>query len=157
MSTNNPDLFEAAEMPLPASAKPKPNLDSGLLDNYSRGTVVSFLKQKITDGSDLSIVSAYFTIYAYDCLSRELHGIERLRFLFGEPRFISAMDPDKTDRKAFHIEDQKIALTNRLQQKQIARDKRESRNSISQEKSPIARKNVSHRSRPRKRATGHNR
>ncbi len=89
-------------------------------DNHSRGEVASFLADKITSGSKLSVVSAYFTIYAYDALSRELDQVEHLDFLFGEPRFISSLDPEKTDKKAFHIEDEGLALANRLHQKEIA-------------------------------------
>ena len=36
------------------------------------GTVADFLRDKIQDGSDLSIVSAYFTIYALQCVSNKL-------------------------------------------------------------------------------------
>ncbi|MEO7953946.1 MAG: SNF2-related protein, partial [Polaromonas sp.] len=67
------------------------------------------------------MVSAYFTIYAYEALSKELDGIESLRFLYGEPRFIQALDPEKTDKKAFKIEDEGLELANRLQQKEVAR------------------------------------
>ena len=45
----------------PAVAAP----NSGIRDNYKRGTVGNFLKEKIQSGSSLSIVSAYFTIYAF--------------------------------------------------------------------------------------------
>ncbi|MCC7067236.1 MAG: DEAD/DEAH box helicase family protein [Burkholderiales bacterium] len=72
-------------------------------------------------GSYLSVVSAYFTIYAYDALSSQLDQIEHLNFLFGEPRFIASLDPEKTDKKAFKIEDEGLELANRLQQKEIAR------------------------------------
>jgi hypothetical protein len=51
---------------------------SGLRDNHTRGTVADFLHEKISDGSKLSIVSAYFTIYAYDALKSVL---DRLRYL----------------------------------------------------------------------------
>ncbi|MGD9661222.1 MAG: hypothetical protein AB7U63_08110 [Porticoccaceae bacterium] len=33
----------------------------GIKDNHSRGNVSDFIKAKIASGSDLSIVSAYFT------------------------------------------------------------------------------------------------
>ena len=69
----------------------------------------------------MSVVSAYFTIYAYEALGQELNGIESLRFLFGEPRFVQALDPEKTDKKAFKIEDEGLTLANRLQQKEVAR------------------------------------
>ena len=72
---------------------------SGIWDNHRRGTIGDFLREKIQPGSDLSFVSAYFTIYAYAALKDELDSIKRLRFLFGEPRFIQSLDPDKTDKK----------------------------------------------------------
>jgi len=93
---------------------------SGIRDNHSRGKVASFLANKIASGSRLSVVSAYFTIYAYDALSRELDQVEHLNFLFGEPRFVASLDPEKTDKKAFQIEDEGLELSNRLQQKEVA-------------------------------------
>ena len=94
---------------------------SGIRDNRSRGKVAEFLKEKATSGSRLSVVSAYFTIYAYEALSDQLDGIESLKFLFGEPKFIQTLDPEKTDKKAFKIEDEGLELANRLQQKEVAR------------------------------------
>ncbi len=35
----------------------------GIRDNHSRGKVADFLIEKIADSSQLSVVSAYFTIY----------------------------------------------------------------------------------------------
>jgi hypothetical protein len=95
--------------------------DFGIRDNYIRGAVGDFLKAKIQQGSALSIVSAYFTIYAYEALRSRLDGITGLRFLFGEPRFLKSLDPEKTDKKSFKIEDEGLELANRLQQKEIAR------------------------------------
>ena len=73
------------------------SMKSGIRDNRpSRGTVASFLKDKIHPGADLSFVSAYFTIDAYEALKEQLDQAERLRFLFGEPTFIQGIDPEKT-------------------------------------------------------------
>lgn len=96
------------------------SLQSGIRDNYQRGTVGDFLKEHVKEDSLLSVVSAYFTIYAYDALKDNLDGIERLRFLFGEPRFVRSLDPDKTDRKSYNIEDGELNLVNRLSQKRVA-------------------------------------
>ena len=96
-------------------------MKSGIRDNRTRGKVAEFLKEKATSGSRLSVVSAYFTIYAYEALSDQLDGIESLQFLFGEPKFIQTLDPEKTDKKAFKIEDEGLELANRLQQKEVAR------------------------------------
>ncbi len=102
------------------STKPGSN-SYGIRDNYGRGTVSEFLIEKISDSSVLSVVSAYFTIYAYEALADRLDRVENVRFLFGEPRFIATLDPDKTDKKSFKIEDEGLELANRLQQKEIAR------------------------------------
>ena len=95
---------------------------SAIRDNRHRGTVGDFLKAKVEENSTLSIVSAYFTIYAFDALKQQLLGIKSLKFLFGEPRFIKSLDPSKTDKKAFQIEDEGLQLQNRLQQKRVAKE-----------------------------------
>ncbi|NMM26765.1 MAG: hypothetical protein HHJ12_05595 [Glaciimonas sp.] len=100
----------------------KTNTNShGIRDNHGRGKVSDFLVEKLATGSELSIVSAYFTIYAYEALSEQLDQIKQLHFLFGEPRFIQSLDPEKTDKKSFKIEDEGLELANRLQQKDVAR------------------------------------
>lgn len=95
---------------------------SGIRDNHRRGSVGDFLKEKIQQGSKLSVVSAYFTIYAFEALKAQLTEIEELKFLFGEPRFVGSLDPDKTDKKSFKIEDDGLQLQNRLEQKRVARE-----------------------------------
>ena len=101
---------------------PTSNNHSGLRDNHTRGTVADFLRAKIQSGSQLSIVSAYFTIYAYDALKEALERIGHLDFLFGEPAFVNRLDPGKTEKKAFIINADGLALANQLQQKRIARE-----------------------------------
>ena len=95
---------------------------SGLRDNHSRGSVADFLKEKIHPASKLSIVSAYFTIYAYEALREQLDAIEQLDFLFGEPTFITRLDPDRVDSKSFEIRDDGLELANQLEQKRVARE-----------------------------------
>ncbi len=101
---------------------PSPANTPGLRDNHTRGTVADFLKEKIQKGSDLSVVSAYFTIYAYDALKEFLDGINHLDFLFGEPSFINRLDPNKTEKKSFVINDDGLELANKLQQKRVAKE-----------------------------------
>ncbi len=96
-------------------------LMSGIRDNLRRGTVHGFLEREIKDGSALSVVSAYFTIYAYEKLQHSLDKIEELRFLFGDPDFIKRMDPNNTDKKAFGITDIGLELNRQLQQKPLAK------------------------------------
>ncbi len=95
---------------------------SGIRDNHHRGSIGEFLKEKILQDSNLSFVSAYFTIYAYAALKGQLDQIDHLRFLFGEPQFIQSLDPDKTEKKAFRIENDALELENTLQQKRVARE-----------------------------------
>jgi SNF2 family DNA or RNA helicase len=97
-------------------------IPSAIRDNQGRGKVGDFLKDTIQNGSKLSIVSAYFTIYAYEQLNDKLTYIDHLNFLFGEPRFVKRLDPDRTDKKAFRLVDEKLALSNQLQQKAIAKE-----------------------------------
>ena len=98
-----------------------PSLKSGIRDNLLRETVHDFLQQEIKDGSELSIVSAYFTIYAYEKMQHSLNKIEELRFLFGDPDFVKRMDPNNTDTKAFDITDTGLQLNQQLRQKPIAK------------------------------------
>jgi hypothetical protein len=88
---------------------------SGIRDNHYCGSVGDFLKPYIQDKSRLSVVSAYFTIYAYEALKDWLDRIEHMSFLFGEPTFVKSLDPSKTETKAF-VNDVLIGLdlSNRL-------------------------------------------
>jgi SNF2 family DNA or RNA helicase len=83
--------------------------------------MADFLLDRVATGSRLSIVSAYFTIYAYEALAEKLDAIAGSRFLFGEPRFIASLDPEKTEKKSFVIDEEGLQLYNRLQQKEVSR------------------------------------
>ena len=104
------------------SATPEMGRGHGLRDNHERGSVADFLRGVIVPGSRLSIVSAYFTIYAYDALKEHLDGIEHLNFLFGEPSSAARLDPDLSARKAFLIREEALELSRKLQQKRVARE-----------------------------------
>lgn len=97
---------------------------TSILDNNKHGSVGQFLIDTIKQGSNLSIVSAYFTIYAYKHLKTQLDHIEHLTFLFGEPTFIKSLDPTKINKRDFKIEDDKlvIPIESRLSQKSISRE-----------------------------------
>ena len=98
------------------------NRNTRIRDNHDRGTVGDFLKANIEDGSSLSVVSAYFTIHAFEALKAHLWEIDGLRFLFGEPDFIKNLDARNTDSKAFKIEDEGLQLDKPLQQRPIAQE-----------------------------------
>ena len=98
------------------------NRNTRIRDNHERGTVGDFLMSNIEDSSSLSVVSAYFTIHAFEALKKYLWGIDGLRFLFGEPDFIKNLDSRNTDPKAFKIEDEGLQLDKPLQQRPIAQE-----------------------------------
>ena len=96
--------------------------NSLIKDNHNYGKVGDWLEKEITSYSQLAFVSAYFTIYAFEKLKGNLLQIEKLRFLFGEPRFLKNLDPEKTDKKEFRIQDQGLELANVLLQKNLAKE-----------------------------------
>lgn len=98
------------------------NLLSGIRDNHARGCVADFLKEKIQADSALSIVSAYFTVYAFDALKESLGQIGHLDFLFGEPTFINRLDPERVEKKSYLINESGLELRNQLQQKRVSRE-----------------------------------
>ena len=98
------------------------NSISSIRDNHKHGSVGQFLIDNVKPDADLSVVSAYFTIYAYHHLKDQLDQIKHLNFLFGEPTFLKSLDPSKINRRDFKIEDDKIVIpiSSRLTQKAIA-------------------------------------
>lgn len=95
--------------------------DSGIRDNRDGRSVGQFLREQIRPGAELSFVSAYFTIYAYDKLKAELDGIGRLRFLFGDPKFVGSVDPEEGQGRAFAIGEGGLELRTLLTQRPLAR------------------------------------
>lgn len=97
---------------------------SSIKDNHSHGTVGKYLQDNIKPDSKLAIVSAYFTIYAYYQLKKELDSIDNLRFLFGEPTFIKEIDPDRKNGRDYQIVDDNLVIPteSRLNQKSIAKE-----------------------------------
>jgi SNF2 family DNA or RNA helicase len=95
---------------------------SGIRDNYRRGTVGDFLKAEIRPNASLSVVSAYFTMYAYAALQEQLDGIANLRFLFGDPRSVKSVNPDRQPGQAVGITDEGLRLRDQLRQKRLARE-----------------------------------
>ena len=96
--------------------------EQSIRDNFSNGSVGQFLTDNITKDSNLSFVTAYFTIYAYEKLKPRLDDVRSLRLLFGEPRFIKNVS-STSDTKTYMIEDDKLVIPveNRLQQKMLAK------------------------------------
>ncbi len=102
-----------------------------ILDNSKqRGTVVSFLREKIkanfenyNEKSKLKIVSAYFTIYAFNALRNELkNNVSEIKFILGEPSSIENSGEKNKRFKAFKIQDENISLEKAVSQNAIAKE-----------------------------------
>jgi len=100
-----------------------------ILDNKTKGKVGNKLKDDIKTGSKLSIISAYFTIYAYEHLRKELGKINDLRLLFSEPTFVNEKKDIKREFKLNGSYEQglagdryEISLKGELKQSEIAKE-----------------------------------
>ena len=96
------------------------HIPSGIRDNHNRGSVGDFLRTQLKDGDNLDIVTAYFTIFAYDKLKDELDRLHAIRLLFGEAAFIQNLDPKHTNGAAYILREDGLALSSGLNQRYIA-------------------------------------
>lgn len=89
------------------------------------------LSNEIKPNSKISIASAYFSIYAFEELRKELESIEELKFIFTSPSFTT--EKSNSEKKEFYIPrlnrersligtEFEIKLRNELSQKAIARE-----------------------------------
>jgi ERCC4-related helicase len=89
--------------------------------------VYTELVENLGKGSKVSVISAYFTIYAYESLKKELGKIDDLRLIFTEPTFVNK-DRDLIreyciDReRAIAGNPYEIRLRNEMKQAAIARE-----------------------------------
>jgi len=100
-----------------------------ILDNKRNGKVIDELKENLRKGTKLSVISAYFTIYAYAELKKELSKIDRMRFIFTEPTFVKK---DRELIREYYIEHNnekkvsgnefEIKLRNEMKQSAIAKE-----------------------------------
>ena len=93
---------------------------SSIKDNRGHGKVGEFLKEVMAEGCKVSIVSAYFTVHAYQQLRSELDGIESLRFLFGDPAYLRVKDEDK-GQKNYKLTDDGLVMAAQMQQRAMAK------------------------------------
>lgn len=100
-----------------------------ILDNKQFGKVGDELKSCIKGNSKLSIISAYFTIFAYKELSKELNKVDGVRFLFTEPTFVKKKKElvreyfiDKTPEHNISGNEFEIKMRNELNQASIAKE-----------------------------------
>ncbi|MCE7699822.1 MAG: SNF2-related protein, partial [Methanobacterium paludis] len=86
------------------------------------------LQENLKKGSKLSIISAYFTMYAYYELRNELDKIDDMRFIFTKPTFVERDNEqyreyyiDKNNEKDILGNEFEIKLRNELKQGHIAK------------------------------------
>ena len=103
--------------------------ETTILDNSVNKKVVDFLKDKIDKNfnigikSNLNIVSAYFTIYAFNNLKDELtEKVAHTNFILGEPSSIENLGLKDKRLKVFKIQDENISLDKAITQNKIAKE-----------------------------------
>lgn len=99
-----------------------------MIDNRQMGNVADELKSSMRKGSKLSVISAYFTLYAYRALKKELEKVDSFRMVLTEPAFLGK----KEEQLEFHIQhnvekniagnEYEIKLKNEMLQVAIARE-----------------------------------
>jgi len=99
-----------------------------MIDNKKNGTVYEELQENLKKGSKLSVISAYFTMYAYYELRNELDKIEDMRFIFTKPTFVERDNEqyreyyiDKNNEKDILGNEFELKLRNELKQGHIAK------------------------------------
>ncbi|MDB2384655.1 hypothetical protein N9V90_02355, partial [Endozoicomonas sp.] len=91
-----------------------------LLDNRQNGKVGDELRQHLSKGSKLSIISGLFSIYGFDSLRTELAKVYDIRLLLSKPTLITASPLNPfSELTGDHFEQH---LKNQLNQQQIAKE-----------------------------------
>lgn len=103
-----------------------------MIDNKRNGIVIDEIKNNIRKGSKLNVISAYFTIYAYAELKKELSRVDNMRFIFTEPTFINKDNElsreyyldnlDNLNEKNISGNQFEIKLRNEMRQSAIAKE-----------------------------------
>ena len=92
------------------------------IDNF----VYKELEENIKKGSKLSVVSAFFSMYAYDALKKDLDKIDNMRFIYTKPSFIRDNNKEAReyyiDNNSIFGNEYEIKLKNEMTQEAISRD-----------------------------------
>ena len=102
------------------------------LSNEGVNALGDKLRSRLRPCDRLSIISSYFTVFAYGELKDELSHIEDLRFIFDEPTFVQQMS-DLKDPREFVISQRgrergiggtglELTLRNNLNQRALAHE-----------------------------------
>ena len=96
-----------------------------ILDNKTNFVYME-LVDNIKKGSKLSVISAYFSMYAYDSLKKKFNQIDNMRFIFTKPSFLK---DDTKESRQYYIDnnsifgnDYEIKLKNEMTQGSISRE-----------------------------------
>jgi SNF2 family DNA or RNA helicase len=104
-------------------------LDIKLVDNKGDNTLIQTLKDEVKKGSKIAVASAYFSIYAFAELKRELTKGKDFRFLYTEPTFFDheqdknhqyKLTTNKENYPTFDGNDFELPLRNKMESKSIA-------------------------------------
>lgn len=92
-----------------------------ILDNHNpENSVGEYLRGQLGDAGAFRIVSAYFSVYAYEALQQELEKLETVRFLYGDPGSVGEVDPGVKPDKDFQLTEQGLSPQRLLRQKALA-------------------------------------
>ena len=84
------------------------------------------LSESIKKGSKLSVISALFSMYAYDKLKKDLNKIDSMRFIYTKPSFLRENTKESRqyyiDNNSIFGGDYEIKLKNELTQGSIAKE-----------------------------------
>lgn len=96
-----------------------------ILDNKTN-FVYEELEENIKKGSKLSVISAYFSMYAYNSLKKRFNQIDNMRFIFTKPSFLK---DDTKESRQYYIDnnsifgnDYEIKLKNEMTQGSVSRE-----------------------------------
>ena len=91
-----------------------------VIDNQKIG-VADVLSRALRYSGTFDFVSAYFTIYGYAELMDELDGLDKVRFLYGDPTSVEDLDPGDKDPKSFAVTESGMVPNHTLDQKYLAK------------------------------------
>ena len=77
-----------------------------ILDNKTN-FVYEELEENIKKGSKLSVISAYFSMYAYNSLKKRFNQIDNMRFIFTKPSFLK---DDTKESRQYYIDNNSIFI-----------------------------------------------
>lgn len=104
-------------------------MDVKLVDNKGDNTLYNTLKEEVKKGSKIAVASAYFSIYAFEELKKELTKANEFKFLYTQPTFYNhekdqnfqyKLKINKENYPTFDGNDFELPLRNKMSSKSIA-------------------------------------